>query len=201
MIRNYIRRYQINALSSRGIILTRTLTSENTSYNITMKPIGFVRSCFIDSVGTPRQGSIAPTTRALIIFDKSLISVHALEDIVGYSHLWLIFGFSENTISSNESLRSKIQPPAANRRVSMYATRTPHRINPIGLTVSKIRTFDKSKLILHMTGVDLLEGTPVYDIKVSNICQFSFITLLEYTLTHMKYNILYYSYTALYSPP
>ena len=138
-----------------------------------VKPIGVIRSIYRLCVGTPRQGLLCPNARGVIdmfrLGDASVDeSVNGLE---GFSHIWIVFVFHLNTQSMGVTrrIKSKITPPAlGGEKVGIYATRTPHRYNPIGLTLCKldrIETVDKRNVRLHISGLDLVDGTPVLDIK------------------------------------
>jgi len=144
---------------------------------IFLKRVGTIRSIYRLCVGTPRQGLLAPNARGYIelekIGDSSLASsVIGLEE---YSHIWIIFIFHLNTKSSNpKRIKSKISPPAlGGKKVGLYATRSPHRYNPMGITLCKIDRIEKvkvnkndeEKVIIHISGLDLVDGTPVLDIK------------------------------------
>lgn len=140
---------------------------------MTVKPIGVIRSIYRLCVGTPRQGLLAPNARGCIdllqLGDSS--PAGSVDGLEGYSHIWILFVFHLNTQSKNASkkIKSKISPPAlGGQRVGIFATRTPHRYNPIGITLCKldrIEKIDKRKAILHISGLDLVDGTPVLDIK------------------------------------
>lgn len=139
-----------------------------------VKPIGTIRSIYKLCVGTPRQGLLAPNARGCIelkrLGDSSAAgSVSGLE---GYSHIWVVFVFHLNTQS--KGIKSKIAPPAlGGEKVGIFATRSPHRYNPIGITLCKLdrievtpkRKHAPSRVILHVSGLDLVDTTPVLDIK------------------------------------
>jgi len=137
------------------------------SSSFIMKPIGTVRSIYQLCVGTPRQGLLASHTRGRI----ELVSNDPwVEGLQGYSHIWVIFVFHLNTSSSSKKKTpAKIAPPAlGGEKVGVLATRSPHRPNPIGMTLCKlesITTNQKKKTVLHLSGLDLVDGTPVLDIK------------------------------------
>jgi tRNA-Thr(GGU) m(6)t(6)A37 methyltransferase TsaA len=135
--------------------------------------IGVIRSIYRLCVGTPRQGLLAPDARGRIELDKignSSIeaTVSGLED---FSYIWILFHFHLNTQSARKERRfkSKIAPPAlGGKKVGIYSTRSPHRHNPIGITLCKldrIQVHGPHKVTLHVSGLDLVDGTPVLDIK------------------------------------
>ena len=143
---------------------------------LTVKPIGVVRSVYRLCVGTPRQGLLAPHARGRIEFMSSIEAAPAVEGLEHYSHVWIVFVFHLNTVGKSQP--SKIAPPAlGGRRVGVLSTRSPHRFNPIGMTLAKldgIRTVRKHangskkpvrSTYLELSGLDLVDGTPVLDIK------------------------------------
>lgn len=142
-----------------------------------VKPVGTIRSIYKLCVGTPRQGLLVPNARGCIELEKigdssTSSSVIGLE---GYSHVWIIFVFHLNTKSSNpKRIKSKISPPAlGGDKVGIFATRSPHRFNPIGITLCKVDRIEKvaktkhtkERTLIHISGLDLVDGTPVLDIK------------------------------------
>ncbi len=138
-----------------------------------IKPIGIVRSVYRLCVGTPRQGLLAPNGRGCIdLFTLGNSSpASSVEGLEEFSHIWIVFIFHRNTQSENSSqrIKSKIAPPAyGGQKVGIFATRSPHRFNPIGMTLCKldrIERLDKRNVRLHISGMDLVDGTPVLDIK------------------------------------
>lgn len=129
-------------------------------------PIGHFKSCFKIKNATPRQGQLCPLARGKFEFKFGHNPEHAIEDLKEFSHVWLIFLFHENRerpLNIN-TMRMKIRPPRLNGdRVSIYATRTPHRPNKIGLSKAKIE-----KIVgptLYLSGIDLIDNTPILDIK------------------------------------
>ena len=137
-------------------------------------PVGTLRSCFRECRGTPRQGSFAPSTRGYIQFNKS-IPADSLEGLTGFTHVWIVFVFHKNTNlhhsrkahqskSGQHSFRSKVKPPKLNgKSVGVFATRTPHRPNAIGITLARVESVQGRRVIL--SALDLLDGTPILDIK------------------------------------
>lgn len=125
------------------------------------QPIGFIKSCYQDKFGTPRQPGLVPHSRAWIHFEKIWQPEISLQGLEQYSHLWVIFHFHQN---GNERFHAKVHPPRMNgESIGVFATRSPHRPNPIGLSLVKIESIRDG--ILEISGVDLIEGTPVLDIK------------------------------------
>jgi tRNA (adenine37-N6)-methyltransferase len=151
--------------------------------NLRVHPIGVVRSVYRLCVGTPRQGMLAPHARARIELhnlndDRTGVAAAASVDgLQHYSHIWIVFIFHLNTVGKRK--HSKISPPAlGGGKVGVLATRSPHRLNPIGMTLAKLdairtipsyRTTEGQKkggvTVLDISGTDLVDGTPVIDIK------------------------------------
>ncbi len=149
--------------------------------SITLKPIGKISSVYRLCVGTPRQGLLAPNSRGRIDLYPDQISSDSIIDLDKYSHLWIVFIFHLNSTSSKErkdkQVSAKISPPAlGGKRVGVFATRTPHRPNPVGFSLCKIdkivipqkKKHYKAKdqpYSVYVSGLDLVDGTPVLDIK------------------------------------
>ncbi|XP_026988632.2 tRNA (adenine(37)-N6)-methyltransferase isoform X1 [Tachysurus fulvidraco] len=126
-------------------------------------PIGFITSCFAQKNGTPRQPAVCSSSRARLKIQSSVFNnpEHALTGLQHYSHVWLIFLFHKN---GHMNFKAKVKPPRLNgEKVGVYSTRSPHRPNAIGLTLAKLDTIAGD--VLHLSGVDLISGTPVLDIK------------------------------------
>lgn len=127
----------------------------------TMEIIGTIESCYRDKFGTPRQPSLAPSSWARLQISKEWQPELALQGLEGFSHLWVIFLFHQNT---NLRYHAKVHPPRlGGKQVGVFATRSPHRPNPIGLSLVKIEKIEGDSIFL--SGVDLVDGTPVLDIK------------------------------------
>ncbi|MBR3968634.1 MAG: tRNA (N6-threonylcarbamoyladenosine(37)-N6)-methyltransferase TrmO [Clostridia bacterium] len=132
-----------------------------------IKPIAYIRTPFKEKFGIPRQSGIIENIKGEIIFEKEFKDPDALRGIEEYSHLWLIFDFSEN---HREKYSSTVRPPrlGGNKRVGVFATRSPFRPNNLGLSCVKLENIKKDNVlgnILIVSGVDLLDNTPIYDIK------------------------------------
>nr|XP_045602356.1 tRNA (adenine(37)-N6)-methyltransferase-like [Procambarus clarkii] len=132
----------------------------------TWKPIGHIISWFRTKNGTPRQGSVSTLSRGILKVDRSVFNNphHALEGLHEYSHVWIFFVFDQNDEKALGHSKTKVAPPRLNgERVGVFATRSPHRPNPLGLTLARLeRVQDDS---LYLSGIDILDGTPVLDIK------------------------------------
>ncbi len=126
-----------------------------------MKVIGTIESCYRDKFGTPRQPGLAPSSWAVLQIKKEWQPEFALQGLEGFSHLWIVFLFHQNT---NLRYHAKVHPPRlAGEQIGVFATRSPHRPNPIGLSLVKIEKIEGSRIFL--SGIDLVNGTPVIDIK------------------------------------
>jgi len=128
-----------------------------------MSPIGHVESVFKTKNGTPRQSGLAKHGRAIIRINKNVLNnpQHSLENLEEFSHVWIIWIFHQN---GGDAVKAKVAPPRlGGKRVGLFSTRTPHRPNPIGLTLARVeRVIDD---VIHLLGIDMVDGTPVLDIK------------------------------------
>ncbi len=123
--------------------------------------IGTIESCFRDKFGTPRQPGLAPEAIAQLRLRPDLQPEICLQGLEGFSHVWLIFWFHLNKVSQ---YHAKVHPPRLEgKSVGLFATRTPHRPNPIGLSLVKLEKIEDS--VLYFSGIDLVDGTPILDIK------------------------------------
>ena len=132
-----------------------------------MKIIARIHSDYKEKFGIPRQPGLVTGCEARIVFEPEYRSPEALRGIEEFSHLWLIWQFSK---AVREEFSPTVRPPrlGGNKRVGVFATRSPFRPNPIGLSCVKLlRTEEVSGLgiTLVVDGADLLDGTPIYDIK------------------------------------
>lgn len=141
----------------------KTAIPANTT--MTLQAIGTIVSPYTKRMGTPRQGALVPSSRGHVVIHSSYCPPQALDGIQEYSHVWIVFEFHANTNVAN--VRSKIRPPRApsNTKCGVLATRSPHRPNAIGLSLVKVEHWDETNKCLHISGLDLVHGTPVYDIK------------------------------------
>lgn len=138
------------------------------------EPIGFVKSVYASRNGTPSTPTRAPSARATIeMLPKALCGNGSLDGLSGYSHLWVIFHFHDNTVGSSAErpglslAMSKVLPPRKKDgvKVGVFCCRTPHRPNAIGLSLVRILGVDEKKGLIHISGMDMIDGTPVTDIK------------------------------------
>jgi tRNA-Thr(GGU) m(6)t(6)A37 methyltransferase TsaA len=126
-----------------------------------MKIIGRVKSCYPDKFGTPRQPGLVPQSKAFLQILPQWQPEQSLQGLDGYSHLWVIFDFHKNT---HERFHAKVHPPRMDgESVGVFATRSPHRPNSIGLSLVKIDSVAADGV--WVSGIDLIEGTPIFDIK------------------------------------
>ena len=139
-----------------------------------LQVIAHARNGFSQKFGIPRQSREDSCIETHIIFTHAYRVREALRGIEGYSHLWLLWGFSEavRPTSENDALdwSPTVRPPrlGGNKRMGVFATRSPFRPNPIGLTSVKLLRVEETAedgMILVVSGADLLNGTPIYDIK------------------------------------
>lgn len=129
-----------------------------------MEPIAHIRTPFPQKFGIPRQSGLAET-RACIYFEPQYANADAVKGLDGFSHIWLIWEFQD--IASEWS--PTVRPPllGGNKHMGVFATRSPFRPNPIGLSsveLERIEYTDEGP-VLHVRGADLRNGTPIYDIK------------------------------------
>ncbi|MDE6730420.1 MAG: tRNA (N6-threonylcarbamoyladenosine(37)-N6)-methyltransferase TrmO [Oscillospiraceae bacterium] len=131
-----------------------------------LKPIGYIHTDFKEKFGIPRQSGRVPALSGRIVMLPAYARPEAFRGIAEFSHLWLIFDFSQ---SHRESWSPTVRPPrlGGNQRIGVFATRSPFRPNPIGLSCVKLQEviFKESGIELLVSGVDLLDGTPILDIK------------------------------------
>ena len=144
-----------------------------------LQVIAYARNGFSQKFGIPRQSREESCIETHIIFTPAYRVREALRGIEDYSHLWLLWGFSQCEQIKGERPKLKddgldwsptVRPPrlGGNKRIGVFATRSPFRPNPIGLTSVKLLRVEESKdegLVLVVSGADLLDGTPIYDIK------------------------------------
>ena len=130
-----------------------------------MEVIARIHNDFPTKFGLPRQASLAPSLRSKIVFEPPFRIAEALRGLEGFSHVWLIWEFSES-----EGWSPTVRPPrlGGNVRMGVFATRSPFRPNPIGLSSVRLEAIEDDGAngkVLVVTGADLMDGTPIYDIK------------------------------------
>ena len=121
-------------------------------------PIGVIRTPFSDRASAPRQAVLAEAAPGVIELVNDGRYEHALEDLETFRFIWVLFWFH-----LNESWSAKVRPPRSEKRRGLFATRSPYRPNPIGMSVVELVRIEG--LVLYVRGVDMIDGTPVLDIK------------------------------------
>lgn len=132
-----------------------------------MKTIARIHTDFPTKFGIPRQSGIIASLQATIVFEPEYRKPDAVRGLEDFSHIWLLWQFSE---AVRDNWSPTVRPPrlGGNVRKGVFATRSPFRPNPIGLSsvkLEKVEIDPKFGPILHVSGADLMEGTPIYDIK------------------------------------
>jgi tRNA-Thr(GGU) m(6)t(6)A37 methyltransferase TsaA len=126
-----------------------------------LRVIGRLRSCFREKFGTPRQPLLVPGATAALTVAREFLPEHSLAGLDRFSHVWLLSYFHLNT---NKTVRPKIHPPRLKgESVGLFASRSPHRPSPIGLSLARL--VEIKGATLHLAGIDLVDGTPILDIK------------------------------------
>jgi tRNA (Thr-GGU) A37 N-methylase len=153
-----------------------------------VQPVGTLQSCYRQCIGTPRQGALVPASRAKIVLASNM-SPEAMDGLEEFSHVWLTFQFHLNTNTLKEArafkgvvdgglvdsknnnnkraytFTAKITPPMLKEKKGVLATRSPHRPNPVGLTLARVAKVDQKTRTIHLSACDLVDGTPILDIK------------------------------------
>ncbi len=132
-----------------------------------MKIIGHIETDYKEKFGIPRQSGLVKESTGRILFEKEYNVPEAFRGLEDFSHIWVLWQFSE---AVRESWSPTVRPPllGGNKRMGVFATRSPFRPNSIGLSALKLEKIEHSKsegVILYVSGADLMDGTPVYDIK------------------------------------
>ena len=133
-----------------------------------IKPVAYIRTDFSEKFGIPRQSGLADSLRGTVVFEPEYRNPDALRGLEGFSHLWLIWEFSAN--SGNGEWQPTVRPPrlGGNERMGVFATRSPFRPNPLGLSCVEIDSIESDTPdgpLIHVKGADLMDMTPIYDIK------------------------------------
>lgn len=134
-----------------------------------MKIIARVKSDFSEKFGIPRQSGLTGLV-SQIVFEPEYRVPEAFRGLEGYSHIWILWEFSEAKQAKQKEWSPTVRPPklGGNTRMGVFATRSPFRPNPIGLSSVKLEKIDfdcKDAPVLYVSGADIMDGTPVYDIK------------------------------------
>ena len=135
--------------------------------SLTLTPIAHIRTDFGSKFGVPRQSGVVPQLTARIVFEPEYRNPDALRGLTDFSHLWLIWHFSE---VRQEGWSPTVRPPrlGGNTRMGVFATRSPYRPNPIGLSSVRLVGVDYDTPegpVIRVAGADLMDGTPIFDIK------------------------------------
>ena len=130
-------------------------------------PIAKIMTGFPGKFGIPRQSGLVPELKGTIVFQPEFRNADALRGLEGFSHIWLIWEFSQTI---REDWSPTVRPPrlGGNTRLGVFATRSPFRPNPIGLSCVKLESIELNSPqgpLIHVSGADLMDGTPIYDIK------------------------------------
>ena len=134
-----------------------------------LKTIAHIKNMYKEKFGIPRQSGMTDMV-SKIVFEKDFRDINALRGLDGFSHLWLIWGFSEvDSKAAKDTFRPTVRPPrlGGNTRVGVFATRSPFRPNPLGLSSVRLKQIKETEEgpVIEVIGADLLDGTPIYDIK------------------------------------
>ena len=136
-------------------------------------PIARIHTDFPEKFGIPRQSGLAPALQGRIVFEPAYRNAEALRGLEDFSHIWLVWEFSANVrrgASSDVVWQPTVRPPrlGGNAYLGVFATRSPFRPNPLGLScveISAIRPDTPDGPVIYVRGADLMDGTPIYDIK------------------------------------
>ena len=130
-----------------------------------IQPIGYIKSAYKTKFGVPRQAGIVDIA-ASIVFEPEYRNAEAFRGLEDFSHVWLLWQFSE---CANKQWTPTVRPPrlGGNKRIGVFATRSPFRPNSIGLSSVRLNCIEYTDdgPVLHVSGADLMDGTPIYDIK------------------------------------
>jgi tRNA (adenine37-N6)-methyltransferase len=136
--------------------------------NYQFEPIGVIHSCYREKFGIPRQPRMVRSSRAILKLNPHPQFTQAIRNLEGFTHLWIIFVFHH--LEKTGNWKPLIRPPrlGGSKKVGVLASRSPHRPNPIGISAVNLESINwnaKGGAELHLKGIDLLDGTPVLDIK------------------------------------
>ena len=131
---------------------------------MTLEPVAVYRGALGSKFGIPRQSGLVPSLRGRIVFEPAYRNRDALRGLEGFDRIWLIWGFSANRPAKGE-WQPTVRPPrlGGNTALGVWATRSPYRPNPLGLSCVELESIDGMELVVR--GADLMDGTPIYDIK------------------------------------
>ena len=134
---------------------------------LVLRPVAHIRSPFTEKFGIPRQSGLVEELSAQVVFEEGFRAPEAFRGMEGFSHLWLLWGFSQ---TADQGWSPTVRPPrlGGNQRMGVFATRSPFRPNPIGLScvrLERVELHTSQGPVLWVRGADLLNGTPIYDVK------------------------------------
>lgn len=140
---------------------------------MTITPIAHFRSAFPTKFGVPRQSGIIDELKGRIVFEPTYRNADALRGLEGFDYLWLVWEFSANKTREERGATAwqpTVRPPllGGNTQMGVFATRSPYRPNSLGLSsvrIDRIELTEKEGPVIHVLGADLMDGTPIYDIK------------------------------------
>lgn len=140
---------------------------KNAAEDFAVRPIARMRGAFPTKFGIPRQAGVAGSLEGLVVFEPEYRNPDALRGLEGFSHIWLIWQFSENL---REGWSPTVRPPrlGGNERMGVFATRSPFRPNALGLSCVRLLGIEETAregLALRVAGADLMDGTPIFDVK------------------------------------
>ena len=135
------------------------------SEDLTLRPIGRIRTEFPEKFGIPRQSGLVEELRAVVEFEREFRAPEAFRGLEGFSHLWLLWHFTQS-----QGWSPTVRPPrlGGNTRMGVFATRSPFRPNAVGLSsvrLERVEPHAPQGPVLHVAGADLMDGTPIFDIK------------------------------------
>lgn len=137
------------------------------AHDIHIHPIAYIHTDLPTKFGLPRQSGLVKQLKARVVFEPAYRQAAAFRGLEGFSHLWLIWGFSENP---ERPWSATVKPPrlGGNRKMGVFATRSPFRPNGLGLSSVKLEGLERDEKlgpVLLVSGADLMDGTPIYDVK------------------------------------
>ncbi len=134
-----------------------------------MKPIAYMHMPFATKFGIPRQSGLVRELCGEIIMEQEYSREEAFRGLEQFSHIWLIWEFSDAALPEGKTWAPTVRPPrlGGNRRIGVFATRSPFRPNSIGLSCVRLEGISQrnGRIVLSVSGIDLMDGTPIYDIK------------------------------------
>lgn len=127
-----------------------------------MQPVAYIRSPYAEKFGVPRQGNLVPHAVSEIVFEPDYCNEDCVRGLSEFSHIWLIWQFHCN----GDEWHPTVRPPrlGGNTRLGVFATRSPFRPNALGLSVVRLLSVEPGP-VLRVSGADMVDGTPIYDIK------------------------------------